>query len=98
MDEHIILSEGKFIYAKQDSLHYAVQDIKYWVNKMNWYSGREIFDYFEGKTNIATTINLIKQHTRNYCKRQLTFLKTINNVELLTLSEADTKIRSFLND
>lgn len=59
---------------------------------------KEWFDYFEGKTDKETTIGLIKQHTRNYCKRQLTFLKTINNIELLTLSEAEDKIRSFLND
>ena len=59
---------------------------------------KEWFDYFEGKTDRETTISLIKQHTRNYCKRQLTFLKTINNLELLTLSEAEQKIRSFLND
>ncbi len=59
---------------------------------------KEWFDYFKGKTDKETTIGLIKQHTRNYCKRQLTFLKTINNIELLTLIEAEDKIRSFLND
>ena len=59
---------------------------------------KEWFDYFTGKQSKKKTIDLIKQHTRNYCKRQLTFLKTINNIELLTLNEAEEKIRSFLND
>ena len=59
---------------------------------------KEWFDYFDGNQNKETTISLIKQHTRNYCKRQLTFLKTIKNLELLTLKEAEKKIRSFLND
>ncbi len=59
---------------------------------------QEWFDYFEGKQDKGSTINLIKQHTRNYCKRQLTFLKTINNLELLTIDRAEEKIRSFLND
>ena len=59
---------------------------------------QEWFDYFEGKTDKESTINLIKQHTRNYCKRQLTFLKTINNIELLTIDVAEQNIRSFLND
>ena len=59
---------------------------------------KEWFDYFEGKQDRVTTINLIKQHTRNYCKRQLTFLKTMNNIKLLNLNEAEQKIRSFLND
>lgn len=59
---------------------------------------KEWFDYFEGKIDKETTINLIKQHTRNYCKRQLTFLKTMNKIDLLTIDEAEQKIRSFLND
>ena len=59
---------------------------------------KEWFDYLKGKTDKESTINLIKQHTRNYCKRQLTFLKTIDNIQLLTLDEAEQKIRSFLND
>lgn len=59
---------------------------------------QEWFDYFDNKTDKTTTINLIKQHTRNYCKRQLTFLKTIKNIDLCSIKEAERKIRSFLND
>ena len=59
---------------------------------------KEWFDYFEGKTDYETTVNLIKQHTRNYCKRQLTFLKTMKSVEMLTKTEAKKRIEEFLND
>lgn len=59
---------------------------------------KEWFDYFEGTIDKRTTIDLIKQHTRNYCKRQLTFLKTINGVEMLKLDEAKNRIEEFLND
>ena len=59
---------------------------------------KEWFDYFEGKESKEKTIELIKQHTRNYCKRQLTFLKTIKNIDLCSLTEAENKIRRFLND
>lgn len=59
---------------------------------------QEWFDYFEGLQSREKTIELIKQHTRNYCKRQLTFLKTIKNIDLCTLNEAESKIRRFLND
>lgn len=59
---------------------------------------KEWFDYFEGKVSKQQTIDLIKQHTRNYCKRQLTFLKTIKNLPLLKIDEAEQQIRSFLND
>ena len=59
---------------------------------------KEWFDYFDGKNDKETTINLIKQHTRNYCKRQLTFLKTIKNIDLCSIDVAEDKIRRFLND
>lgn len=36
---------------------------------------KECFDYFDGKTNLETCIALIKQHTRNYAKRQLTWFR-----------------------
>lgn len=57
---------------------------------------KEWFDYFSGKNDLATTVSLIKQHTRNYCKRQLTFLKTIKNIEFCNLAQAKTKIKEFL--
>ena len=59
---------------------------------------KDWFDYFEGKQNYNTTVELIKQHTRNYAKRQLTFLKTIKDINLCSLTEAEDKIRRFLND
>ncbi len=65
---------------------------------MNSIGYKEWFDYFDGVEDKETTINLIKQHTRNYCKRQLTFMKTIKNLELLDLSTAKRKIEDFLND
>ncbi len=65
---------------------------------MNSIGYKELFDYFEGKTDRDTTINLIKQHTRNYCKRQLTFLKTIPNIELCNINQAKKLIEEFLND
>lgn len=57
---------------------------------------KEWFNYFEGNIDLNETIDLIKQHSRNYCKRQLTFLKSINNLELLTLNQAREKIKEFL--
>jgi len=59
---------------------------------------KDWFDYFEGKQDYKTTVELIKQHTRNYAKRQNTFLKTIKNIDLCTIPEAEEKIRRFLND
>lgn len=35
----------------------------------------EVFDYFDGKWTLEECIDKIKQHTRNYAKRQLTWFK-----------------------
>ena len=57
---------------------------------------KEWFNYFNRKNDLKTTINYIKQHTRNYCKRQLTFLKTIKGIEFCSLNDAKSKIKEFL--
>ena len=36
---------------------------------------RELFDHLEGKCNLAEAVEKIKQHTRNYAKRQLTWFR-----------------------
>lgn len=35
----------------------------------------ELFEHFDGTTDLPTAIDRIKQHTRNYAKRQLTWLR-----------------------
>lgn len=65
---------------------------------MNSIGYKEWFDYFNHTKTREETINLIKQHTRNYCKRQITFLKTINNLELVTKNVAEERIKEFLYD
>lgn len=34
---------------------------------------REMFEYFDGKTTLEQAVELIKQHSRNYAKRQMTW-------------------------
>ncbi|MGL5890559.1 MAG: tRNA (adenosine(37)-N6)-dimethylallyltransferase MiaA, partial [Bacteroidia bacterium] len=36
---------------------------------------KELFDYFDGKHSLDETVTLIQQHTRNYAKRQLTWIR-----------------------
>lgn len=36
---------------------------------------KEVFDYFDGKYTLEACIEKIKQHTRNYAKRQITWFK-----------------------
>lgn len=45
------------------------------LNALNTVGYKEIFDFFDGKTDRDTAIAMIKQNTRNYAKRQLTWFK-----------------------
>ena len=67
-------------------------------NSMNTIGYREMAEYLTNKIDYSTCIEKIKQHTRNYCKRQLTFMKTIPNIILATKLEAKQQIEEFLDD
>jgi tRNA dimethylallyltransferase len=43
------------------------------LNALKTVGYRELFDYFEGKTSLEKTIDLIKRNTRRYAKRQITW-------------------------
>ena len=45
------------------------------LNALRTVGYKEWFDYFQEKTTYEKTIELIKQHTRNYAKRQLTWFR-----------------------
>ena len=54
------------------------------LNALNTVGYRELFDYFDGKTNLDTALELIKQNTRRFAKRQMTWFgkdKEINWLE-----------------
>jgi tRNA dimethylallyltransferase len=69
----MMIAEGLIEEAKQlipfKSLN-ALQTVGY----------RELFDYFEGNINKQRAIELIKQNTRHYAKRQLTWFKRDENM------------------
>ncbi len=45
------------------------------LNALRTVGYREFFEHFDGKVSRAEAIDLIQQHTRNYAKRQLTWLR-----------------------
>ncbi len=45
------------------------------LNSLQTVGYSEVFDYFENKTDLPTAIEKIKQHSRNYAKRQLTWFR-----------------------
>lgn len=58
-----LLQEAESMLPYQDN--YALQTVGY----------KELFDYFKGEHNLEKAIDLIKQHSRNYAKRQITWFK-----------------------
>ena len=48
-------------------------------NALNTVGYKEYFSYFDGKLSKEEAINKIKQSTRNYAKRQITWFKKYNN-------------------
>jgi tRNA dimethylallyltransferase len=46
-----------------------------YLNALQTVGYSEVFDYFEGKTRLETAIELIKQNTRRYAKRQFTWFR-----------------------
>lgn len=48
-------------------------------NALNTVGYSELFDYFDGKTDLASAIALMKQNTRRFAKRQLTWFRRDEN-------------------
>ena len=45
------------------------------LNALNTVGYKELFAHFDGVMDLATTVAVIKQHSRNYAKRQMTWLR-----------------------
>lgn len=48
---------------------------------------KEVLAYLDGEYDYARMVELIKQHSRNYAKRQLTFLRGMENVNFVDVNE-----------
>jgi len=51
------------------------------LNALNTVGYSELFDYFDGKTDLPTAIELIKQNTRRFAKRQMTWFNKDGNIK-----------------
>ena len=57
---------------------------------------KEFFEYFDGKTDLPTTIQAIKQNTRHYAKRQLTWFRGMPDVNWLAPETALKSAQKFV--
>lgn len=84
-----ILEEAKLVFENRGRYRTAAQAIGY----------KEFFPYFEGTAELAACADKLKQASRNYAKRQLTWFRRMENVIWLDpgdetiLQQAETTVR-----
>jgi len=59
------------------------------LNALNTVGYKELFDHFDGSLTLQQAIALIKQHTRNYAKRQMTWLRRDASWKWLAPTDSD---------
>ena len=84
MLEQGLIEEVKNVYNKYEKFPTAMQGLGY----------KEVVEYLEGKTSKEEMIDKIKQETRRYAKRQLTWFR--KNKQTIWL-DAQDKIQNNIN-
>ena len=70
-----LIEEAKAMYHKRH------------LNSLNTVGYKEIFEHFDGKTSLNEAIEHIKINTRQYAKRQMTWLRKNNDYQWFTIEE-----------
>ena len=84
MVENGVLAEAKQVYDYRDTYRTAAQAIGY----------KEFFPYFEGTGSLDECTARLKQATRNYAKRQLTWFRRQNDAVWLYIDEENVLDRA----
>lgn len=84
MVENGVLDEARQVYDHRDAYRTAAQAIGY----------KEFFPYFEGTAGLTECTERLKQATRNYAKRQLTWFRHMDGVVWLDASAPDVTARA----
>ena len=75
-----LVKEAEFIYKSYGENVQCFKAIGY----------KELLPYLKGETEIVSCIELIKQHSRNYAKRQFTFMNQFKNIIKVNADDFDT--------
>lgn len=81
----------------QNGLLEEVRSVLQWknANALNTVGYKELIAYLEGKSDLETSVNQIRQNSRRYAKRQLTWFR--NDEDYTTFEPTDLeKIKAFL--
>lgn len=72
-----LLDEVKSVYQKRH------------LNSLNTVGYKELFDYLDGKCTLEQAVDQIKINTRQYAKRQMTWLRKNGDYQWFTIDEVD---------
>ena len=81
MMEQGLLDEAKALYPKRQ------------LNALNTVGYKELFAYFDGDCSLKEAVEQIKIHTRQYAKRQMTWLRKDMSYQWVTTDDLEEVIR-----
>ena len=58
---------------------------------------KEVLSYLDGEIDYDRMVEILKQHSRNYAKRQLTFLRGMQNVNFVDTSDVSSAEKTILS-
>ena len=64
------------------------------LNALNTVGYKELFQYFDGEWTLEQAIDKIKQHSRNYARKQLTWFNKDQEIHWINLSESEPDVMS----
>ncbi|HLW38900.1 MAG TPA: tRNA (adenosine(37)-N6)-dimethylallyltransferase MiaA [Brumimicrobium sp.] len=85
----IMVQEGLFEEAKNNLQHRNLQPL-------NTVGYKEIFRYLDGEISKEKAIELIKQNTRRYAKRQLTWFRKVKDAQWIKADKNDKMIENII--
>ena len=65
------------------------------LKPLNTIGYKELFDHFDGKYSLPQAIEKLKQHTRNYAKRQLTWFKNSYEGQAIRTDQINEFLKSY---
>ncbi|MDR1743738.1 MAG: tRNA (adenosine(37)-N6)-dimethylallyltransferase MiaA [Dysgonamonadaceae bacterium] len=64
------------------------------LNSLNTVGYKELFDYLDGNCTLDFAVEKIKQHSRNYARKQLTWFKKDKNMQWINLSDESRDVEN----
>ena len=59
---------------------------------------KEFFPYFENRCSLQDSVEKLKQHTRNYAKRQLTWFRYMNDRHIINIDDVDLTLNYIIEE